>query len=140
MSIFDVLGIGKLKGASKILDAGLSGLDKIIFTSEEKADLALKMGEQHIALMNAIAQESTPQSLSRRYLTLLVVGAFTFLIIGSALIDFVAVAMESENFQALAKRWYEKGKDSYGWATTAAIVFYFGSQSKLLTGLIKKKD
>jgi len=140
MSIFDVLGIGKLKGASKILDAGISGIDSLIFTQEEKAKLAQKMGEQHVELMKVIANESTPQSLSRRYLTLLVVGAFTFLIIGSALIDFVAVSLESEPFQSLAKRWYEKGKDSYGWATTAAIVFYFGSQTKLLTGLSKKKD
>ena len=45
--------LGKLFGSDKVIDAGISGIDKAFYTAEEKAEDRLKAAPWKIALLKA---------------------------------------------------------------------------------------
>lgn len=76
---------------SKGTDGLINGIDKLVFTAEEKADFvqkrsetALKMSEMHIKLMETIGSENTARSITRRKLAVMTIETFLFLLILSA--------------------------------------------------------
>ena len=58
--------------SDKIVDAGISGLDKIVFTSEEKAELNQKADELRLEFVRA----SAPMEVSRRFIAVSVTIAW----------------------------------------------------------------
>ena len=127
MSIFS-----KLK-PQKIVDSVFSGVDKAILTKEEMIDYTNKAVEQNIEFVKLTMQESTPRSISRRIIAILVIGSFV-------------VSFFSGLF-GLITGWYE-GKvileltnDTFDWAVISIIVFYFGNHmiNNLLPKFAEKK-
>jgi len=103
--------MGNAKSTEKIVSAGIGGIDKLIFTDEEKADYNHKLQELHLEFVKISASESTAQSISRRMICLPVVYVWLLLIVvntGLAIGGFegstaaIMKAIESMNMPALA--------------------------------------
>jgi hypothetical protein len=96
MGIFSIFS-GE-KAAEKALDitdkatTGLiNGIDKVFYTEEEKAEtalkraeIALKVSDAHIKLMETLGSENTVRSITRRYLAVMIIGTFLLLLVLSA--------------------------------------------------------
>lgn len=130
--------------ATEIVKAGISAIDAMVFTEQEKAGNALEIGKQKLAWGNLalksveVAQgENTMRSLSRRYLAWGVFGLGGFLTLYSLVMRTLAVFMTkyaeelkevAMHAMALLKIWWP--------IILAAGVFYFGAH---LLGLVGKK-
>ena len=70
---------GSSKNTETIVDGAVSGLDKIFFTSEEKAEANQKLGEWYLKYLAA----TQPQNLARRFIALIVVVLWALLILSA---------------------------------------------------------
>lgn len=117
MSILDWFSSGP-KAAEKVLDAGISGLDKLILTDEEKKELSLKAGKQWVDLQKVLGEESTVRSVTRRVLAIMVMSSFTVLVFAAA----IAYSFDPE----YAKFLVDLADGKFGWLVLAVGGFYFG--------------
>jgi len=119
-------GIKTLMGAgdnvSKLVDAGIEGVDKLILTDEERVDLWLKA--QKIML-----EETSPRSINRRYVAWSIISLVWLCVVVS-----IVLACMGENDKVLAIKGIA---DSYliGEGFIAIIIFYFGTH---VIGAMKK--
>jgi len=67
---------------SKSVDAVIKGADALVFTEEEKAGHNAKMLEFYLEWLRT----STPQTLARRLIALMVVGLWTLLLVLTAVV------------------------------------------------------
>jgi hypothetical protein len=74
------------KDISKLIDYTASGLDKLFFTDQEKANVSLQTMEMHLRLVEITMNESSIRSITRRILAWLIMGGFLFLIFFSAIV------------------------------------------------------
>ena len=101
---------GNTKTANKVIDAGISGLDKLVFTDEEKADYNHKLQQLHLQFVKVAASETTAQSISRRLICLPVIYVWLLLIVADVVFDVLGMgpfesigeAIEQMNVPALA--------------------------------------
>ena len=77
--------------ADKATTGLISGVDKLFYTDEEKADSAIQRAQiakelsaTHLKLMEATASENTARSITRRALAIMIMGVFLLLLIASA--------------------------------------------------------
>lgn len=80
---------GTTKGmdiASKATDSLISGIDKMVFTQEEKFDAWKDVAATHLAILKETASESTTRSITRRMLALILVGDYVFLMTWACLV------------------------------------------------------
>jgi len=108
------------KTIDKMLDAVIKGGDALVFTAEEKAEFNQKASEIYLKHMELVGKESSPTSMSRRIIAILVVSPFVFLTLGSALLD---LAGKPE----IANHWQELAMTDYSSLVLAVVVFYFGT-------------
>lgn len=106
------------EAAGKVLDAGIRGLDALVFTDEERAEMNKKLGDQWIELQKILGQETTTQSVTRRVLALLVVIPFVLLVLAAAVI----YPFSTE----YAKFLLDLAQSQFGWLTMGVAGFYFG--------------
>jgi len=71
MSFFGWL-FGAPKAAEKVLDGVMSAADKLVFTDEERAEMAAKTREWFLRYLEA----SKPQNVARRLIAIVVSGAW----------------------------------------------------------------
>lgn len=76
MSIFSAIFATK-KNTETIVDGAVAGLDKMFFTDEERAEGMAKMRDWYLRYLEA----TQPQNLARRYIAMLIVGLFVFLVL-----------------------------------------------------------
>lgn len=110
--MFDVLG--KLFGSDKVIDGAMKGIDAIVYTDEEKANMELSKAKVKIELLGAYA----PFKIAQRYLAIMFSGAYIFLM-------GIAAGM------ALLELKYQPILDvvevfSLGYIVLAIVTFYFG--------------
>jgi len=117
MGFFDWFTSGP-KAAEKVLDAGIKGLDALVFTDEERAELNKQLGVQWIELQKVLGAESSIRSVTRRVIAFAVVFSFIGLVLGAA-----AVYPLSPEYAAFLLGVAE-GK--FGWLVVAVGGFYFG--------------
>jgi hypothetical protein len=106
------------KAAEKILDGTISGIDKIFYTEEERADAKAKVFDQWLKLQEMLGEETSVRGMTRRILAIMFCGVYMLLTIGAA----------------VAWPWAEKYADflweianaQYGWITMSVAIFYFG--------------
>jgi hypothetical protein len=72
---------GGSSAAEKVVDGVTSGIDKLVFTEEEKADYRIKGGELHLKMLEITNKESTASSVARRMICVPIVWVWLFLII-----------------------------------------------------------
>lgn len=77
----NILGaiFGSKKNTETLVDAGVSGLDKMFYTNEEKSEDLAKMREWFLRYLEA----SQPQNLARRFIAVVVVGLWAALVVGA---------------------------------------------------------
>ena len=71
---------GSKKNTETIVDGAVSGLDKMFYTNEERAEDMAKTREWFLRYLEA----SQPQNLARRFIALVVVGLWAFLVLLAA--------------------------------------------------------
>ena len=106
------------KAAEKVLDAGVRGIDALVFTEEEKAELHKKMGEDWIELQKIMGEETTVRAVTRRILAVLVVVPFVLLVLSAA----VAYAFSPEYATFLLAL----AESQFGILVLTVAAFYFG--------------
>jgi hypothetical protein len=72
---------GGSDAAEKVVDGISNGLDKMVFTDEEKADYTVKGAELHLKLLEITNKESTASSIARRMICIPIVWLWLFMII-----------------------------------------------------------
>ena len=76
---------------AKVTDGIISGLDKLVFTEEEKSDVKQKASETLLEFWKVIASENTEQSKARRSLAMMTFKVyFSLLLIGVTVYKFDA--------------------------------------------------
>lgn len=62
--------------ADKFVDGAMSGIDKLFYTDEEKADSRKEAAKMYLAHQKLILGENTARSITRRYLAVMIIGVF----------------------------------------------------------------
>jgi hypothetical protein len=117
MKFFEWITAGP-RAAEKVLDAGISGIDKLVYTEEEKAEARGKMLDSWIKLQETLGEETTVRGVTRRILAVMFCGVYVLLTLVAAVVwpwmkDYANFLWEIANGQ-------------YGWITMSVAVFYFG--------------
>lgn len=106
MGFLSLLG-GSSKSLGKIIEAGIAGADKLVFTQEERADYDRKLQEMHLEFVRLSANESSVRSVTRRLICLPIVYCWLGLIMLNVYADALgrsmpAVAAGVEQLQPVA--------------------------------------
>ncbi len=124
------------KIAEKTTDSIISGLDKVFYTDEERAqtltkriELADKIANTHIELMKATASETTTRSITRRIVAVCVM-ALTFVCMVSICVVWL-FDREWAVFMLEVTKYFQVGI-----AFISVIIFFFGNH--ILQGFKKK--
>lgn len=68
---------GSKKNTETLVDGAVSGMDKLFYTDEERSEDMAKTREWFLRYLEA----SQPQNLSRRFIAIIVVGLWAFLVL-----------------------------------------------------------
>jgi hypothetical protein len=117
------------EAATKALEAGIRGLDALVFTDEERLEYQRKMADAWIKLQEILGEETTVRGVTRRILAVMFTGAYLIL-------SFLAVGMYAVN-TAYADFIWEVCNGQLGWITLTVAAFYFGPY--FLTQLVSGK-
>ena len=118
MGILNRLKIGQIK-PQKIIDGVFSGIDKSVLTKEEIIDYSIKAAELNLEFIKATQAESTPRSISRRVIAILVIGQYV-LAFNIGLLGIATGWFEGKEILTLTREAFE-------WSVISIIVFYFGN-------------
>lgn len=106
------------EAATKVLDAGIKGLDALVFTEEEKAAMQKSLGDQWIEIQKVMLGETSIQAVTRRILAVMTMGSFTALVLGAA----VSYLFNKD----YAKFLLDLAESQFGWMALGVMTFYFG--------------
>lgn len=122
--VFGASGSEAIELAAKGTDGLINGIDKLIYTDEEKADflqgkaeIALKVSAMHIKLLETIGDENSLRSQARRRLAFMLVGVFLLLLVFSA----VVWKTDPEWSKAVFDR-----ATAMSTLVSGVVIFYFG--------------
>lgn len=107
------------KAAEKTLDASIRGLDALVFTKEERAELNKKLGDNWLELQKVLANENTVRSITRRVLAFGVFGTEISFVLGSA----ITYGVGNMDY---AKFLLDLANGTFGTLTLVVAGFYFG--------------
>ena len=117
---------GNSDNAKKVVDTAAdgiyNGLDKIIFTDEEKSDARQKGVDTFLSFVKLAYDDNSHRSVTRRWLAWSIV-AFNLVLAGLATGLAIAGKMEAVNAILSIATSFQ-----LGWAFVAVVVFYFGVQ------------
>jgi len=111
--------------ADKIVDKSMSGIDALIFTEEERSNMAITRMTVWLEVQKTLAEENSIRSITRRIVTILLLGLFAWLLIGSAVLfpynrewsDFLlSLARELSNLVLIIAVFY------FGWYGISGVV------------------
>lgn len=135
--------LGKLFGSddaiSKTIDTVSSGLDKLVYTDEEKADAAAKERTEARTMVVGWMAATQGQNLARRLIALAITGVWLCDIVVAQLVGAIALFVdEPARFQQLAAFMTESAMDMNN-AVMLILAFYFaaphmGDIAKAVTG------
>ena len=114
-----VIGSDKaMDTANSVLDGIKNGVDAIVFTDEEKAEYRQEGYKLWLKVLETTREESSVRSLTRRYIALLLVVAYTLL----TFLAVVAYQFDSE-FAAFV---FSVAESKFGIMALGVATFYFG--------------
>jgi hypothetical protein len=87
----------------QIVDTVFSGVDKAILSKEEMVDYAKKAADMNLEFVKATQNESTPRSISRRVIAILVIGQY-ILAFNVGLVGMISGWYDGKEILALATR------------------------------------
>lgn len=100
--------------ASKIVDAGISGIDSLVLTDEERINYSKNFIDAKIDFLKA----TEPYKLAQRYLAFFIIINF-FLAFWVGVVTYFAFPEYLDGFIHLV------GVFELGWITLAVVMFYF---------------
>lgn len=104
--------------ASKVLDAGIKGLDALVFTDEEKATYIKSLGDQWLKLQEMLGEETSIRGVTRRILALLVLVPYVGLNLLAA-----GVYLWRADYASFL---FNVANGQFGWMALGVMAFYFG--------------
>ena len=120
--------LGKLFGSKKIIEAGISGLDKAIYSAEEKADYHLKF---------LAAYE--PFKIAQRLLALLVISIYLFVFLVGSLFMLYGGIVDNETYVLISKDLLNLNNETLAWAVITILAFYFAGGTVNSISQMKKR-
>ncbi len=90
---------GSSKNSETIVDGAVKGLDKIIFTKEERADANQKVAEWYLKYLGA----TQPQNVARRFIAMIVVALWAGLILLGIAVRWISYDYSDFIFKVLAE-------------------------------------
>ena len=125
--------LGKLLGSKKVIDSAISGIDKSIFTTEEKADYMLKFLKAY-----------EPFKVAQRLIALLVLIPYLFIFLVSAMVMLYGGLTDTKTATDVAKELMAFNVDTLNWIVLTIVAFYFAGGTintfKSYTRIKKKQD
>ena len=108
--------------AANVIDSAVSGIDKLFYTDEEKAENAQKSFSLWLKAQEILVHESSIRSITRRYLAVMIVAEFLTLILLSAVLFALGIST--------AEKVFECAKSIAGLVFMVAAFYfgYFGAQ------------
>lgn len=119
------------KAAEKVLESTISGIDKLVFTEEEKSDVMARAADQWLELQKMLGEETSVRGVTRRIIAVLCIGAY----VGLSLFS-VAVWKFDKTYADFI--WEVANAGQYGYITLTIVAFYFGPY--FLQKLLGKKE
>lgn len=104
--------------AEKVLDAGIRGLDALVFTDEEKNVAKQKLSETWLETQKVLQAETSIRSVTRRIIAFVIIFTFTGLILAGAI--FFKFDKEYSAFLL------SLAEGQFGWLVVTVATFYFG--------------
>jgi hypothetical protein len=119
--------------AANVINSAVSGIDKLFYTDEEKAENAQKAFGLWLKAQEILIHESSIRSITRRYLAVMIVGVFLFLILLAAGLFAFGISSAKDVFQC-AK--------SIANLVFMVAIFYFGyyGTQQIIHSVKKKED
>lgn len=117
MNILDWFRAGP-EAANKVLDAGVKGIDALVYTDEEKAEAKRQMVAQWIDLQRTMGEETSVRGVTRRFIAFASFIPYVLLI----LIACVVYKMDPE----FSKFLMEVAEGKFGWIVLSVVGFYVG--------------
>lgn len=103
--------------AGNIANASIAGIDKIIFTDEERAEMGIKRMQTWLEVQKALAEENSIRSITRRIVAVTMIGLFGLLLLSGAVLYRVDPGW-SEFLLKLCGQMFE--------VVLLIVIFYFG--------------
>jgi hypothetical protein len=104
--------------AKTVLDAGIAGVDALVYTDEERATAHQKLLDNWIELQKAMGEETSVRGITRRLLTFMTVLPFTLIVCAAAVVH----AFDPAYAQFLLSL----AESNFGYIVLTIVVFYFG--------------
>lgn len=132
--MFSILGklFGTEKALTGIVDAAASGLDKLYYSDEEKADDAAKARSEARQMIIQWMASTQGQNLARRLIALSITGVWLGMYLVSVLAQMVATftnthgAVTVEKVNEIGRIAQDSGQDMNG-AVMLILAFYFAA-------------
>lgn len=115
------------KSMNNMIDATVNGLDKLVYTNEEKADYAASNRTEARRLLVEWMDKSSGQNLTRRFLALLIVGSWIAMYLGAAVMSIISVWSDSPEQFLLASEYLANYAEPMSGAVMLCIAFYFAA-------------
>ncbi len=112
MAIMNIFG--KILGSKKVIDSAISGIDKSIFTTEEKADYMLTFLKAY-----------EPFKVAQRFIALIVLIPFMLIFLVSVGLLIYGGIAESDIVIKTAKEIMQFNIDTLEWIVITIVAFYF---------------
>ena len=122
------------EAAGDVIKGAVNGIDKLFYTDEEKAENAQKAFELWLKAQNILIHESSVRSMTRRYLAIMIVGVFLFLILFAAILFAFGVTTAKEVFACA------KAISGLTLMVTGFYFTYYGIQQTVAAVKKKKED
>jgi len=119
--------LARLFGSKKVIDSTISGIDKVFFTREEKADYLLKF---------LAAYE--PFKLAQRILAIMFSSVFLLGMLAAIIVFVVGIIMGDMKMASSGKDIAQMTWDSLGTPESLIVGFYFAGGT--INSLMKKYD
>lgn len=108
---------GKLK-ITDVFDKASSGIDKLFFTNEERADFNKGIADSQLEFVKQTISENSIRSRTRRYIAVSIIAVYLFLVLASGF----SYLFHEE----YSKHIFELANKSLGTLVVMVCAFYFG--------------
>lgn len=117
MKLLDIFRSGPA-AADKVLDATIAGIDKLVYTDEEKAEARKALLDNWLDLQKTLGEETSIRGVTRRILACVYSGTYVFLTL--AAVGVWKFDPEYADFM------WDIAQGTYGTITLTVAAFYFG--------------
>jgi len=140
--MFEFFGslFGTSKAGEKIIDGISSAADKLVYTSEEKAEDAATARSEGFAVYTAWLESTSGSRLARRMIALTVVSVWSSEHIGSVILGLIsAFAINPSQFEKASQMLATNATENNA-LVGVVLLFYFGGPAAMegIKGLVEK--